>query len=136
MQSISHHTEVKHCSSFCSLIVNPKLKLTAKNRQKLTAHGLKDPVLQNMAATIIYIYIFFFPRREGNRIKTLEVYCIETLEVYRIKTLEVYCIKKKKKKKKKKNTRGVSHKNTRGVSCNSTRGVSCKILEVLNVHLR
>ena len=95
MQSISHHTEVKHCSSFCSLIVNPKLKLTAKNRQKLTAHGLKNPVLQNMAATIIYIYIFFFPRREGNRIKTLEVYRIKTLEVYRIKTLEVYRIKKK-----------------------------------------
>ena len=93
MQSISHHTEVKHCSSFCSLIVNPKLKLTAKNRQKLTAHGLKNPVLQNMAATVIYIYIFFFPRREGNRIKTLEVYRIKTLEVYRIKTLEVYYIK-------------------------------------------
>ena len=96
MQSISHHTEVKHCSSFCSLIVNPKLKLTAKNRQKLTAHGLKNPILQNIAVTIIYIYIyifFFFPRREGNRIKTLEVYRIKTLEVYRIKTLEVYRIK-------------------------------------------
>ena len=94
MQSISHHTEVKHCSSFCSLIVNPKLKLTAKNRQKLTAHGLKNPVLQNMAATVIYLYIyFFFPRREGNRIKALEVFRIKTLEVYRIKTLEVYRIK-------------------------------------------
>ena len=86
MQSISHQTEVKHCSSFCSLIVNPELKLTAKNRQKLTAHGLKNPVLQNMAVTIIYIYIFFFsPRREGNRIKTLEVYLVTTLEVYLVK---------------------------------------------------
>ena len=92
MQSISHQTEVKHCSSFCSLIVNPELKLTAKNRQKLTAHGLKNPVLQNMAATVIYICIFF-PRREGNRIKALEVYRIKTQEVYRIKTLEVYRIK-------------------------------------------
>ena len=96
MQPISHQTEVKHCSSFCSLIVNPELKLTAKNRQKLTAHGLKNPVLQNIARPLyIYIYIclFFFPRREGNRIKALEVYRIKTLEVYRIKTLEVYRIK-------------------------------------------
>ena len=127
MQSISHHTEVKHCSSFCSLIVNPKLKLTAKNRQKLTAHGLNNPVLQNMAATVIYIYFFFFPRREGNHIKTLEMYRIKTLEVYRIKNTRGVSYK---------NTRGVSYKNTRGVSYKNTRGVSCKILEVLNVHQR
>ena len=91
MQSISHRTEVKHCSSFCSLIVNPKLKLTAKNRQKLTAHGLKNPVFAEYGSDR-YIYIFF-PRREGNRIKALEVYRIKALEVYRIKTLEVYRIK-------------------------------------------
>ena len=66
MQPISHRTEVKHCSSFFSLIVNPELKLTAKNRQKLTAHGLKNPVfLQNMAATVIYIYYFFSQEGKG-----------------------------------------------------------------------
>ena len=68
MQSISHHTEVKHCSSFCSLIVNPELKLTAKNRQKLTAHGLKNPVLQNIAQPLyICIYMYFFSQ-EGKGI--------------------------------------------------------------------
>ena len=70
--------------------MNPELKLTAKNRQKLTAHGLKNPVYTKYGNNS---YIFFFSRREGNRIKTLEVYRIKTLEVYRIKTLEVYHIK-------------------------------------------
>ena len=91
MQSISHRTEVKHCSPFCSLVVNPELKLTAKNRQKLTAHGLKNPVYTKYGNNR-YIYIFFFPRREGYHIKTLEVYRIKTLEVYHVKTLEVYRI--------------------------------------------
>ena len=67
MQPISHQTEVKHCSSFCSLIVNPELKLTAKNRQKLTAHGLKNPVLQNIARPL-YIYICLFFSQEGKGI--------------------------------------------------------------------
>ena len=95
MQPISHRTEVKHCSSFCSLIVNPELKLTAKNRQKINCPRTQESRFYKIwqRPLYIYIYIFFSPRREGNRIKTLEVYRIKTLEVYRIKTLEVYRIK-------------------------------------------
>ena len=100
MQPISHRTEVKHCSSFCSLIVNPELKLTAKKNihKKLTAHRLKNHVFTKYGSDC-YIYIYFFllgnhiKTLEVYRIKTLEVYCIKTLEVYRIKTLEVYRIK-------------------------------------------
>ena len=139
MQSISHQTEVKHCSSFCSLIVNPELKLTAKNRQKLTAHGLKNLVLQNMAATVIYIYIyiyiFFFPKKGRELYKnTRGVSCNNTRGVSYKNTRGVSCNNTRGVSYK--NTRGVSYKNTRGVSCNNTRGVSCKILEVLNVHQR
>ena len=92
MQSISHRTEVKHCSPFCSLVVKPELKLTAKNRQKLTAHGLKNPVYTKYANNRIYIY-FFFPKEGRVSYKNTKGYRIKTLEVYRIKTLEVYCVK-------------------------------------------
>ena len=100
MQSISHRTEVKHCSPFCSLVVNPELKLTAKNRQKLTAHGLKNPVYTKYGNNR-YIYIFFFPKEGRVSYKntrgvlyknTRGVSCKNTRGVSYIKTLEVYHI--------------------------------------------
>ena len=67
MQPISHPTEVKHCSSFCSLIVNPELKLTTKKiDKKLTAHGLKNHVFTKYGSDCyIYIYIFFPQEGKG-----------------------------------------------------------------------
>ena len=146
MQPISQRTEVKHCSSFCSLIVNPELKLTTKNRQKLTAHGLKNPVFTKYGSDrYIYIYIhtyfFFLPRREGNRIKSTRGVSYKNTRGVSYKNTRGVSYKNTRGVSYKntrgvsyKNTRGVSYKNTRGVSCNNTRGVSCKILEVLNVH--
>ena len=145
MQPISHQTEVKHCSSFCSLIVSPELKLTAKNRQKLTAHRLKNPVLQNIARPLyIYIYMsFFFPKKGRESYKSTRGVPYKNTRGVLYKNTRGVPYKntrgvpyKNTRSVPYKNTRGVWYKNTRGVSCNNTRGVSCKILEVLNVHQR
>ena len=93
MQSISHRTEVKHCSSFCSLIVNPKLKLTAKNRQKLTAHGLKNPVFAEYGSES-------YKNTRGVSYKNTRGVSYKNTRGVSYK-----------------NTRGVSCNNTRGVSC-------------------
>ena len=61
-----------------------------------------------MATTMI----FFSQGREGNLIKTQEVY--RGVSYKNTKGVSY------------KNTRGVSYEDTRGVSCNNTRGVSCK----------
>ena len=133
MQPISHRTEVKHCSSFCSLIVNPELKLTAKKKidKKLTAHGLKNHVFTKYGSDH-YIYIFSPKKGRESYKNTRGVSYKNTRGVSYKNTRGVSY--KNTRGVSYKNTRGVSYKNTRGVSYKNTRGVSCKILEVLNVH--
>ena len=62
MQPISHRTEVKHCSSFCSLIVNPELKLTAKkiDKKKINCPRTQESHFYKIWQRPLYIYIYIY----------------------------------------------------------------------------